>query len=279
MSNESAATLRRQARRAASASPTTLSEDELHDLAHDVEHEIKKEALSLPTQTAPNLLTLSAPRNGNRKTITHLPTPPDSPTMSRPVRLLIASLGNPPPYHSTRHSAGHILLKSLATSLSLPPLQKSKSYGNGSVSEGLQYTLYQSPSLMNVSGPPLLKAWKFFLTQTSDPEAITGLVLLHDELEASTAQLKIRRGESSARGHNGIKSVQASFQAGGILSSLGQSFIKVGVGIGRPVSREKDDVSAYVLGPITGQEKIKIEGVAHDLEALLGKEVARMGRA
>src|ERR1700761_3243419 len=51
-------------------------------------------------------------------------TPSPQPPM-RSVRLLIASLGNPPPYHSTRHSAGHIVLKHLARHLDLPALTKS----------------------------------------------------------------------------------------------------------------------------------------------------------
>src|SRR5271156_4710732 len=76
----------------------------------------------------------------NDVAITNFPPPPTSlprylspptPSMSRPVRLLIASLGNPAPYHSTRHSAGHVLLRALATHLNFPPLTtRSKEYGN-----------------------------------------------------------------------------------------------------------------------------------------------------
>jgi len=129
---------------------------------------------------------------------------------------------------------------------------------------------------MNVSGPTLLKAWKYF--SSIHRSEFTGLVLLHDELELPLGQVKIRRGNASAKGHNGIKSVQASLQGGGLLDKLGQDFIKIGVGIGRPVSRERDDVSKFVLGQMNENEKEKIIGVAENVEQLLMKEAERIGK-
>ncbi|KIX95037.1 uncharacterized protein Z520_09347 [Fonsecaea multimorphosa CBS 102226] len=200
----------------------------------------------------------------------------------RSVRLLIASLGNPPPYHSTRHSAGHILLKHLAAHLRLPPLAKSKLLGSGLVSAGAdvgrdEYTLWQSGSMMNVSGQGTLKAWKQFnsLHPASD-DTVTALVILHDELESSSGTIKLRRGESSPKGHNGIKSVQSSLKSAGLLPAMGDRFIKIGIGIGRPLSREKDDVSAWVLGQLTHVEKSKIEAAAESLVAVMQSEIRRL---
>ncbi|OAP61467.1 hypothetical protein AYL99_03670 [Fonsecaea erecta] len=200
----------------------------------------------------------------------------------RSVRLLIASLGNPPPYHSTRHSAGHILLKHLASHLRLPPLAKSKLLGSGLVSSGAdvgrdEYTLWQSGSMMNVSGQGTLKAWKQFnnLYPASD-DTVTALVVLHDELESSSGTIKLRRGESSPKGHNGIKSVQSSLKSAGLLPAMGDRFIKIGIGIGRPLSREKDDVSAWVLGQLTHVEKSKIEAAAESLVAVMQSEIRRL---
>ncbi|EXJ66057.1 uncharacterized protein A1O5_10671 [Cladophialophora psammophila CBS 110553] len=203
----------------------------------------------------------------------------------RSVRLLIASLGNPPPYHSTRHSAGHILLKHLASHLSLPPLTKSKLLGSGLVSSGAdvgrdEYTLWQSASMMNLSGQGALKAWKQFsnIYPPSD-DTVTALVILHDELESSPGAIKLRRGESSPKGHNGIKSVQLSLKSAGLLASMGERFIKIGIGIGRPVSREKDDVSAWVLGQLTHVEKSKIEAATESLAAVMQSEIRRLERS
>jgi PTH1 family peptidyl-tRNA hydrolase len=203
----------------------------------------------------------------------------------RSVRLLIASLGNPPPYHSTRHSVGHIVLKHLASRLSLPPLTKSKLLGSGLVSSGADvgvphYTLWQSASMMNISGQGTLKAWKAFTNlHPASEDVVTALVVLHDELESSLGAIKLRRGESSPKGHNGIKSVQSSLKSAGLLSSMGERFIKIGVGIGRPVSREKDDVSAWVLGQLTGAEKGKIEATTESLGAVLKSEIAKLERS
>ena len=199
--------------------------------------------------------------------------------MAQNARLLIASLGNPSPLHNTRHSAGHILFRVLLTALRFPPLRRDSSYGGGvsSSPDTSSYTFYQSPSLMNASGPSLLKAWKRF-TQSQPPSASLGLVVLHDELELQPGQLKIKYGgQGSAKGHNGVKSVQASLRGAGVLDQMGDSFVKVGIGIGRPVSRERDEVSSYVLGHVTGAERVKMEGCVKDLEEILRKETERIG--
>ncbi|KAJ4524616.1 hypothetical protein HRR95_000230 [Exophiala dermatitidis] len=212
--------------------------------------------------------------------------PPSS--AHKPVRLLIASIGNPPPYHTTRHSAGHLVLKSLATRLNLPPVTKSKILGSGSVSMGAdtdrpEYTLWQSGSMMNVSGVGTVKAWKLFnningnTDASNTSSAITALVILHDELESPTGTVKLRRGESSPRGHNGIKSIQQSLRAAGMLAALGnERFIKIGIGISRPPSRDSHDVSAWVLGQLTQLERSKIEAATESLVAVLDSEIRRL---
>ncbi|KAI5303436.1 hypothetical protein KEM56_007542 [Ascosphaera pollenicola] len=81
------------------------------------------------------------------------------------MAFFIASLGNPVPYQLTRHSAGHILLRALKAHLSGKPLSPDSHDLERLLStplEGAQtfslpvsrasVTLYESPSLMNVSG-------------------------------------------------------------------------------------------------------------------------------
>ena len=136
---------------------------------------------------------------------------------------------------------------------------------------------------MNVSGPTLLKAWKYFESvhgggqQNANVNSTMALVVLHDELELPTGQVKLKRGHGSAKGHNGLKSVQMSLQGAGLLERLGQRFIRIGIGIGRPVSRDRDDVSDYVLGRMETDERARIEGVAEELGGMLEREVERMG--
>ena len=230
-----------------------------HDSLQPAPLKIKKKPLKSKPQLALDTMQLSNPRA---------------------VRLLIASIGNPKPYHSTRHSAGHHLLQAFASKFQFPPLVKNKTGGllaSGADVGFPQYTLWQSNAVMNVSGISLLKAWKSFTAEHPESDNITGLVVLHDELESQPAKLVVRKGATSSKGHNGIKSIQTSFQGGGLLGSLGEKrFVKVAIGIGRPQSRDKDVVSGYVLGQLTGKEKMDIANKAGELAEILEREFANL---
>ncbi|KAI4131143.1 MAG: hypothetical protein LQ338_001348 [Usnochroma carphineum] len=146
--------------------------------------------------------------------------------------LFIASIGNPPPaYTNTLHSAGHTVLNSLRTWLLNPPFTKSRPHASGLLSASPDFTLWQSPALMNISGKPVATAWRTFLFSLSSPEdkKAARLVVVHDELELPIGKIKVRDGGTSTRGHNGLKSVMQAL--GG-----GMEFTRVGVGIGRPVT-------------------------------------------
>lgn len=170
--------------------------------------------------------------------------------MSSPVRLLVCSIGNPGSYLNTLHSAGHSVLSALASSLSYPPFQKSRSFGNGLVSAGSEFTLWQSTSLMNVSGAGVAAAWRQFQKESrGEPMR---LVVVHDELEIGLGQVKVKSGTASAKGHNGLKSIN------GLLN--GNDYTRIAVGIGRPESRDPDTVARYVLIKMSGVQKSKVEG-------------------
>lgn len=176
--------------------------------------------------------------------------------------LLIASLGNPgAQYAHTLHSAGHTLLAALVAHTSSPPLVKFSTYAKGLVSASAAESMlfWQSPSLMNVSGPPLATAWRVF---TSSPlNENPHLVILHDELELDAGRFSFKTNSgASARGHNGLK----SFLAMPNMKEL--EFTRVGVGIGpRPKSREPDVVADFVLRKMNQRERASIEGIARDV--------------
>lgn len=190
------------------------------------------------------------------------------------TRLLVVSIGNPAPYLSTYHSAGHLILNLLPSHLGLPPFAKSRAHGGGLLSSGgaAGITLYQSPSLMNVSGPAVSQAWRKFLQENGcgdggSTSAGQGcrLVVVHDELELGVGLVNVRKGDASPKGHNGLKSIKASMRG---------TWTRIGVGIGRPVGRERDEVSRYVLGKMQGADKGRIEGavggVVEQLRAMGG---------
>ncbi|CZT06391.1 related to aminoacyl-tRNA hydrolase [Rhynchosporium agropyri] len=180
-------------------------------------------------------------------------------TMASSVRLLVCSIGNPGPYLNTLHSAGHTVLSALASSLSYPSFQKSRAYANGLLSTGSDFTLWQSASQMNISGPGVASAWRQFQKESRGEE--TKLVVVHDELEIALGQVKVRPGTASAKGHNGLKSIGETI--GGI------NYMRIGVGIGRPESREKRDVADYVLRKMSMVERGRIEGAAGKVEVEL----------
>ena len=174
----------------------------------------------------------------------------ESQMLRRPI--LVASLGNPTSaYANTFHSAGHTLLETVRYRLRYPEWSRDKAYANGFLSRGSDYTLWQSPSLMNVSGKAVSTAWKAFLKDQSSPEqrSRARLLILHDELESPLGKIKFKVG-GSHRGHNGLKSCIGSLG--------GMAFDRCGVGIGRPESRESKDVAAYVLRKMKPAELTKV---------------------
>lgn len=115
---------------------------------------------------------------------------------------------------------------------------------------------------MNVSGPAVATAWKGFLRDLPGEDRTRAkLVVVHDELESPLGKIKVKTG-GSARGHNGLKSC---------LSSLGgMAFTRIGVGIGRPESRDSRDVANYVLKKMSAVEVQKVnQGVEEVVEIVM----------
>jgi PTH1 family peptidyl-tRNA hydrolase len=198
--------------------------------------------------------------------------------------LLVCSLGNPGAiYANTLHSAGHTVLsviqarglyapfsKGLSGLVSRPDTTRfnlsltggyTKSAGDGLVEGEDDFVLWQSTTLMNISGPSVRKAWTSFSAAAISRNQTPRLVIVHDELEAALGKVSVKDGGASPRGHNGLKSCQASL--GGV------KWWRVGVGIGRPESREPSVVSKYVLSKMGRREQAAVESSAYGvLEAL-----------
>ncbi|KAG4030366.1 hypothetical protein MFRU_012g01060 [Monilinia fructicola] len=205
-------------------------------------------------------------------TLNHKPTKPSSvtPTPTNPLttmstpRLLICSIGNPAPYTNTLHSAGHTILSLLGPLLNNPPFSKSRAHGNGLLSPGYPYTLWKSTSLMNVSGVGVSSAWTTFLRESSSSDECR-LVVIHDELELAPGKINVKAGSNSPKGHNGLKSIRDTLR--------GQPYTRIGIGIGRPESRDPGVVAGYVLRKMSVEEKRKIEGCVGKVV----EELAKLG--
>lgn len=89
------------------------------------------------------------------------------------------------------------------------------------------------------------------------------LVVIHDELELPMGKIKVKNGSASAKGHNGLKSIAEKLK--------GVEYTRIGVGIGRPVSREPDEVAAYVLRAMKAPEKSILEGCVGNIQQELSR--------
>lgn len=200
-----------------------------------------------------------------------------------PQRLLfIASIGNKAPYHKTRHSAGHVLLEALTPRLlSQMPTIELPHYTMPT------YQTWRSPSWMNHSGKRLsreVEDW-IFLRSNDLKKFYSTLVILHDELEAPLGKLRVRRGgpeAASLRGHRGLIDVMETLQKKHLYPpqknrgpARDLSILRVGVGIGRPLSRERVDVAEYVLGELPPMEMDAVQKAADPILDILIEEVYR----
>ncbi|KAJ4301989.1 hypothetical protein N0V88_002120 [Collariella sp. IMI 366227] len=129
-------------------------------------------------------------------------------------RMLVISLGNPGAMRTTYHSAGHMILESLPDHMPLGQSEfSSQRIGRQTAltSVGRRHTLVQSPTLMNVSGPWVARAYQDTLGEHGLAPSELGVIVVHDDLEEALGVVKIREWTRSPRGHNGDKSDVSEF--------------------------------------------------------------------
>ncbi len=176
---------------------------------------------------------------------------------------LVVGLGNPgKEYTHTRHNAGYRALDILANRLNCK-VDKSKFqglYGQTSFC-GEKIYLLKPLTYMNLSGQSVLQLSAYFHIP---PERI---IVLFDDISLPPGRLRVR-GDGSAGGHNGIKS---------IISQLGsQDFPRVKIGVGAKPSADKD-LADWVLSPFSAQEEkalsFSLERAADAALAIIEKDV------
>jgi len=146
---------------------------------------------------------------------------------------LIVGLGNPgEKYEDTRHNIGFKVIDYLVEEYNGTAFREKF---QGLISE-ITYKddkilLLKPQTYMNLSGNSVNDVVKFFKLNPKED-----LIVAFDDMDLKSGQIKIKR-KGSAGGHNGMKS---------IISHLGEEFIRVKLGIGKPDTRE--EVINYVLG-------------------------------
>jgi PTH1 family peptidyl-tRNA hydrolase len=154
---------------------------------------------------------------------------------------LIVGLGNPGKgYEHTRHNAGFRALDILAEQLccKVDKLKFQGLYGQCTY-KGKKLYLLKPQTYMNLSGRSVLQLSAYFHIP---PQRI---IVIFDDISLEPGRLRIR-GDGSAGGHNGIKS---------IISEVGsQDFPRVKVGVGAKAHAEQD-LADWVLGNFSAQDE------------------------
>ena len=154
---------------------------------------------------------------------------------------LVVGLGNPgPEYQRTRHNCGFRAVELRADKLGCK-IDRAKFQGlyGQTVYNGVKLLLLKPLTYMNLSGRSVLQLSAYF---GIPPQRI---IVMFDDISLEPGRLRIR-GEGSAGGHNGIKS---------IISELGsQDFPRVKIGVGAKPSPEYD-LANWVLSTFSANEE------------------------
>lgn len=169
---------------------------------------------------------------------------------------LIVGLGNPgKQYERTRHNCGFRALDALAEKLGCK-VNKMKFQGMYCQTNynGKKLFLLKPQTYMNLSGRSVLQLSAYY---SIPPQRI---IVMFDDISLEPGRLRIR-GDGSAGGHNGIKS---------IIQELGsQDFPRVKIGVGAKPHPEQD-LADWVLSTFSaGEEKALSASLPNAADATL----------
>ena len=157
-------------------------------------------------------------------------------------------LGNPgPEYARTRHNAGWRLLDHLVEEWGVGSLKRVGGARQGIAQRhGHECRLIKPLMYMNRSGAVLapLRAHPAF-------EPSRELLVLVDDVALPIGRFRLR-GQGSAGGHNGLKSIEGAL--------LRQDYGRLRIGVG-PVPDEVDDLADFVLSPFLPDEEETLKGL------------------
>lgn len=176
----------------------------------------------------------------------------------------IAGLGNPGVrYAATPHNMGFWVVDELAAryGLHISKHEHGTLTAAGRIRDK-EVLLVKPQNFMNNSGEGISAVLNFRRLTNEN------LIVVHDELDLPWAALRIR-GNGSAAGHNGVKSVIAALKT--------DVFVRVRVGI-RP-DHEIMDAAEYVLAPVERELKEEVAEIvsytADAVEAIIAEGASR----
>ncbi|MGM0509054.1 MAG: aminoacyl-tRNA hydrolase [Fusobacteriota bacterium] len=161
---------------------------------------------------------------------------------------LIVGLGNPgTKYEKTRHNIGFQIIEKYISEKNLSGAKnKFQSKFIKEKLNGEKVFFIMPQTFMNLSGDAVGEIVNYY---NISPNNVT---IIYDDLDLPLGKIRIKKKGGSG-GHNGIKS---------IISHIGNDFIRLRCGIGRP--QGQIDVANYVLSKFTDTEKIKVKKMTEE---------------
>ncbi|HOG18059.1 MAG: Peptidyl-tRNA hydrolase [Syntrophaceae bacterium PtaU1.Bin231] len=160
---------------------------------------------------------------------------------------LIVGLGNPGPrYRFSRHNAGFLVLDQLAQKHGMALSQRlfEALVTRGKIA-GESVIAAAPQTFMNLSGTAVRRILDFYRIEVVD------LIVIHDDMDLPFGTIRLKEGGGHG-GHKGLISV---------IEQLGNpDFLRVRIGIGKPVIREM--VDSYVLSPFSEEEMQTVPDIA-----------------
>ena len=163
---------------------------------------------------------------------------------------MVVGLGNPgKDYKNTRHNVGYLVLDKY-----LPDVDWKEKF-NGmyclKTINGEKVLFVKPLTYMNLSGDCVVKFVNYYDIEIKD------ILVIQDDLDLTVGTYKLKK-DSSAGGHNGIKS---------IINRLGtQEFNRLKIGLSHDRSIDTKD---YVLGDFSKKEKELLDNLQADFEGII----------
>ncbi|MES2470737.1 MAG: aminoacyl-tRNA hydrolase [Patescibacteria group bacterium] len=161
---------------------------------------------------------------------------------------IIAGLGNPgEEYETTRHNAGRIVLKAIASELTSSDFEMNKKLSSltADAKLGKEDILLMMPeTFMNKSGNALK-------TLITNPKKAEKLIVVYDDFHLPLGTIKVSFNRSSG-GHNGLESIIKAIKTEGFVR------IRIGVAPSSAAGKTKvisgDKVEKFILGEFKKEE-------------------------
>lgn len=172
--------------------------------------------------------------------------------------ILVVGLGNVgDEYIGTRHNIGFACVDEFARKNDFAPWVNKTDLKCQLTQATLGETrivLCKPTTFMNLSGEAVQAVAHFYKIQ------LDKIIVVHDELDISFGQVRLRMGGSSA-GHNGIKS---------LTKHLGEGYGRIRVGIG-PKKPEQIDSADFVLQKFSATETKELPKLTREVTAALSE--------